>query len=127
MILIIDTSQISSVEVKIKKDEREEVIENKDEAEFKQAEKLLPLVSRTLEKANLELKDITEIRVVVTGETFTGLRIGVVTANALGYGLNVPVWAIDASGDKNKEQTLKQDGFYIVSPKYKKPPNITIK
>lgn len=127
MILIIDTSQTSSIEVKIKKGEKEEVIENKDEAEFKQAERLLPLISQTLEKADLELKDITEVRVVVTGETFTGLRIGVVTANALGYGLNVPVWAIDISGEKNKEQTLKQDDLYIVSPQYKKPPNITTK
>lgn len=49
---------------------------------------LLPLLKRLLRITNYELKSIE----VETGSgSFTGLRVGVAVANALGYSLGIPV------------------------------------
>lgn len=126
MTLVIDTSKTSWIKIKLKEG-RETIVEDSVEAKLKQSEKLLSLISQTLKKGKLKLSDISEIRVVATGETFTGLRIGVVTANTLGYALGVPVRAVNSSGKEEKEQIIEEKDIQIVSPKYNKPPNIDIK
>ena len=59
---------------------------------------VLPMLKKLLRTVNCELKDITEIEVVDGSRlpagrqgSFTGLRVGVSIANALGYALHVPV------------------------------------
>ncbi|SMB89717.1 tRNA threonylcarbamoyladenosine biosynthesis protein TsaB [Desulfonispora thiosulfatigenes DSM 11270] len=47
------------------------------------SEKFLPLIKSTLEQANLSLKDIEGIAVTKGPGSFTGLRIGMVTAKSL--------------------------------------------
>lgn len=126
MTLLIDTSEAGEIKVEIKK-EKETVAEERVEAKGRQSEELLVLISRLLQKADLDLSGITRIQVVATGDSFTGLRIGVATANALGYGLGVPVQGVDARGREKKNVTAKKKSFYVVSPEYDKPPNITLK
>lgn len=109
------------------------------EAQYAQAEKLLPLIDKLLKgrkplayKAGLKnksqagLAQIKEIAVVNKGGSFTSLRIGVVTANALGFALGIPV--SEASEDGRTAGPRKKLGkFSIVQPKYYKEPNITLK
>lgn len=58
--------------------------------------------------------------------SFTGLRIGVSTANALGYSLNVPV--VQATGEDWLRKCLvsEVDKFIPAKPKYGQEPHITI-
>lgn len=90
------------------------------EAHYSQAEKLLPLVEKILNKHHLGLNDLKSIKVQDQGGSFTSLRIGVITANALGYALGIPVIGQKGTGKKSK-------GIYLVEPKYSGKPNITKK
>lgn len=62
-----------------------------------------------LEKENLHQEDITEVEVNPGPGSFTGTRIGVTIANALGFALDIPV-----NDQKNP-----------VEPIYSSPPSIT--
>lgn len=55
------------------------------------SQKLLPFIDEVLKKKNKNIKDVTEIGVNTGPGSFTGLRVGVSVANALGWSLNVPV------------------------------------
>jgi hypothetical protein len=140
-------------------------------ARYQQAEKLLPLIDSVLnsykrkmtetgkKKKNYELPArnathsvaggriknygfIAMIEVVNRGGTFTSLRIGVATANALGYALNIPVigigelkpaskkWEHEVSKSKSPESEslkVRSQRFNLVAPEYDKEPNITLK
>jgi len=115
MILYINTTQGSNIEISI--EDGDKIIANKKfSAKYKQAEKLLPEIDKLLQKSKNKLDDIKKIEVVNNGDentSFTALRIGVVTANALGYALGIPV-------NKNKIKN-----FNIIKPIYNKEPNIT--
>ncbi len=113
MILIIDTTlDDHRVYIAIKKD-RKIVIEKKFEAKYAQAEKLLPEIDKLLKKKKISLTDIKKIRVENKGGTFTSLRIGVITANALGYALGIPVNEVESNKNMN-----------IVKPEYNREPII---
>lgn len=62
-----------------------------------------------LEKEGLRQEDISEVEVNPGPGSFTGTRIGVTIANALGFALGIPV-----NGQKNP-----------VEPTYSSPPSIT--
>lgn len=55
------------------------------------SQKLLELIDQTLKKQKKTLKDITEIEVNLGPGSFTGLRVGISVANALGWALKVPI------------------------------------
>lgn len=52
---------------------------------------VLPVIEELLQKKKAALKDITEIKVKTGPGSFTGVRVGVSIAQALGYALNIPV------------------------------------
>ncbi len=53
---------------------------------------LLPLITKILKKNKLEFKDLKGGIEVETGPgSFTGLKVGVSVANALGFALKIPV------------------------------------
>ncbi len=126
MILLIDTSKNSFIKVKLKQGQRS-VAEEVVEANRNQSEKLLDLVSLLLDKQDLKLSQIKGIEVVATGDSFTGLRVGVVTGNALAYSLNIPVSALDSSGNKRQDLLVSSKNIQLVSPEYSGEPNITKK
>jgi len=90
-----------------------------------QAEKLLPSIMKLLLAKKVNLKHITRIKIANRGGSFTSLRIGVVTANALGYVLNIPVEGIEADEAIGVGQLMED--FDVVRPVYNKEPNITLK
>lgn len=87
-----------------------------------QAEKLLPAVDQLLKAQKIKLSDLKKIVVANQGGSFTSLRIGVMTANALAYALKIPVEAEPKTGLKNK----KFGRYSIVEPIYDREPNIGI-
>lgn len=52
---------------------------------------VLPMIANMLQKQGSTLSDISEIEVNTGPGSFTGLRVGVTIANALGYALKIPV------------------------------------
>lgn len=84
-----------------------------------QAEKLLPAIDKMLKKNKLKLSDLQKIRVADAGGSFTSLRIGIATANALAYALKIPIEAEDKSSKLRTSQ-----GINLVEPKYDRPPSI---
>jgi len=66
---------------------------------------LLPMIVKILKKNELNLKDLTAVEVNCGPGSFTGTRVGVSVANALGFALDIPV-----NGKKGK----------IVVPVYEK-------
>lgn len=65
-------------------------------------------IDELLNQAELQLADLTKVVVYAGPGSFTGLRIGVSVANALGYGLEVPVAA--ASGENWLSAGLEDSG-----------------
>ncbi len=87
----------------------------------KQSEKLLPAIDKLLKTKKIKLKELKKIIVANYGGSFTSLRIGVITANALAYALNIPVEA------ETKMKKVKEfSGYSIVEPIYNREPNIGI-
>lgn len=150
MILFIDTTQGHNIEIAVK-DGKKVLAGKKFEAKYRQAEKLLPEIDKMLKSKKIKLNDIKEIQVAnqgaslglksgaspssTTGTSFTALRIGVVTANALGYalgirvrGLNPPALKLLQTGKvKRGGKGERGRGLDIVEPVYDKEPNITTK
>lgn len=84
-----------------------------------QSEKLLPAIDKMLKKNKIKLSNLKKIIVSDSGGSFTSLRIGIATANALAYALNIPIEAED-KGSKIKVS----QGIKIVKPKYDREPSI---
>ena len=87
-----------------------------------QSEKLIPAIDKLLKSRKVNLLDLKKISVENYGGSFTSLRIGVITANALAYALNIPVEAKSKINKKNKKFGI----YSIVEPVYDREPNIGI-
>jgi tRNA A37 threonylcarbamoyladenosine modification protein TsaB len=83
-----------------------------------QAEKLLVLINNLLLENKISLRHIKKIIVADKGGSFTSLRVGILSANALAYALKVPV--ISESG----RNAFLFKNFQIVKPIYSQLPNI---
>jgi len=90
MILYINTANNQELEISLKNGE-EVLLSQKIAVERTQAEKLLSAVEQILKKAEIKLTQIESIEVQNAGSSFTSLRVGVATANALGFALGIPV------------------------------------
>lgn len=104
MYLKIDTTVQDQVilELKDQSDKLEDRIIKKRE---KGSQVLLPSIVKILKKNKLVLRDLKGIEVNPGPGSFTGTRVGVAVANALGFALKIPV-----NGKKGK----------IVEPIYEK-------
>lgn len=87
MKLFIDTSKRDEVKVAIEFDKKlhEKVVKNV------RSQNVLALVDKLLKEKKKKLSDLKEIRVDEGPGSFTGLRIGISVANALGFALKIPV------------------------------------
>src|SRR3989344_2109606 len=89
MILKIDTTKRDEVKVWL----NDSGTQLKDRLAVKQlgSQVLLPIIIKILKKNKKSLSDIDEIEVETGPGSFTGTRVGVSVANALGFTLNIPV------------------------------------
>ncbi len=84
------------------------------------AEQLMPLINATLAAAGRTLADLDAIVVGVGPGPFTGLRVGVVTAQALGFALGVPVRGVCsldaiAAGEARDPGMRRDDGVEFLA------------
>jgi tRNA A37 threonylcarbamoyladenosine modification protein TsaB len=120
MILHIDTTENNKILVFLEKNGK--ITSQKSaSAKYAQGEKLLALVDKILNDNNLSIKVLKKIIINNIGGSFTSLRIGVVTANAFGYALGVPVEGVIG----NKKIEVRNKKFNIIEPIYNREPNIT--
>jgi tRNA threonylcarbamoyladenosine biosynthesis protein TsaB len=98
------------------------IAQKKIAAPRQQAEKLLPGIDRLLKSKKIKISALKKIVVANQGGSFTSLRIGVITANALAYALKIPVEAEPKTPKKNKKFGI----YSIVEPVYSSEPNIGI-
>jgi len=94
-----------------------------------QAEKLVPAIDKLLQKNDVKLSALKKIIVAPRGGSFTSLRIGIITANALAYALKIPVEAepvTGADGKIIKIKTKKFGSYSLVEPSYDREPNIGV-
>jgi tRNA threonylcarbamoyl adenosine modification protein YeaZ len=100
---------------------------------FTQSERILPNIERLLGKNKISPTDIAAILAVNGPGGFTSLRIGVITADSLGYVWRKPVFPLK-TGEYNfrtglnrhilqKLKRTKPDSQVV--PQYGHPPNIT--
>ena len=89
MVLCINTKDKKTIEVVLKKEGQ--VVDSLTDHNKFGSQILLPLIKRILQKSNLEFKDLKGIEVSTGPGSFTGLKVGVSTANALGFALGIPV------------------------------------
>lgn len=61
-----------------------------------ESEKLLPTILKLLKRANKKWSDVKRIIVVNGPGPFSAVRIGVTTANVLGFALKIPVFSISS-------------------------------
>lgn len=87
MKLYIDTSKRDEVKVAIEFNNKlyKKTVKNI------QSQNVLQLIDKLLKEKKFKLKDVKEIEVKTEPGSFTGLRVGVSVANALGFALKIPV------------------------------------
>jgi tRNA threonylcarbamoyl adenosine modification protein YeaZ len=118
MTLYINTASYDEVIITLLEGTKK-IANKKFKAGRNQAEKLLPAIDKLLKTKKIKLGQLKKIVVANFGGSFTSLRIGVVTANALGYALKIPVEA-----ENNSKSVKKFSGYSIVEPIYNAEPNI---
>jgi tRNA threonylcarbamoyladenosine biosynthesis protein TsaB len=129
MYIYIDTTERDSFEVALI-DEKKIIKKKKVQSERKHSEKLLASIRHILSLSNKALKDVKGVIAVKGPGSFTSLRIGITTANALAFGLNIPVLGIDKIDDLDNihfqlnKFISKKRGSSIVIPEYGKQPDI---
>jgi tRNA A37 threonylcarbamoyladenosine modification protein TsaB len=117
MKLLIDTTDQQKLRLEIADDNGRRLAKTAVPAFRKQGEKLLPSLERLLKKKGWQLEAIKAISVVNGQGSFSSLRIGIATANALAFVLGVSV--VDDQG-----RCLKSQGLSVVEPSYTAEPNI---
>lgn len=98
------------------------------EANQKLAEELTSKISKLLSENNKTLSEVKNILVRSGPGGFSTLRIGVVTANTLGFGLDIPVFGIEGEFTSWEEMLKmpREAKSEPVKPIYAFPPRITI-
>lgn len=118
MELHLDTSEATKITLKNKAGKI--LDQYQDDLRFSQSEKMLQVIDELLINNNLTIKSIEKIIVFCGPGSYTGIRVGVTTANFLGFGLNIPVICSGDSATHNKFERP-------VSAKYLREPFITKK
>src|SRR5258706_8340697 len=89
VIVSIDTSDNKQIKVGLTIDAKEYLIEQP--IDHQKAQVVLPLLDKLLKEHKLKITDITAIEVNPGPGSFTGLRVGIAIANALGFLLKIPI------------------------------------
>lgn len=101
-------------------------------SERNQSQELLPKIDQLLITHKIKPEQLKWVAVNLGPGSFTGLRVGISTANAFGYGLQIPVIGKSKLKGDIKERvqqllnlTTSLKKFRQVLPVYDRPPRIT--
>lgn len=89
MIIGIDTKDRNKIRILLK--DKGKVIDSMDEQNAYGSQVVLPLLDKILKKNNLSYRDLESLEVETEPGSFTGLKVGVSIANALGFALGIQV------------------------------------
>jgi len=90
MLLKIDTTKREEVIVQLidpKSDLKDKLVQKQKLG----SQLLLPMIVKILKKNKIDFSKLTAVEVNTGPGSFTGTRVGVAVANALGYSLDIPV------------------------------------
>ncbi len=88
-ILFIDTASNEEISVGLRI--REKKFVSKRKVDKMKAQVVLPMIEQLLKKHKMSLEQIDAVEVNTGPGSFTGLRVGISIANALGFLLQIPV------------------------------------
>lgn len=88
-VLYIDTSDSQETKVVLKTELGNYSLSEK--TGVTKSQNVLPLIEKVLQEKQLALDDLSAIEVYPGPGSFTGVRVGVSVANALGFALGIPV------------------------------------
>lgn len=95
--LIIDTTDTNNTLIRLETNDFKDEIKSERQTRSQDA---LIIIEKILKKNNINSSEIDEIEVNSGPGSFTGTRVGVAIANALGFGLDIKV-----NGSKIKQVT----------------------
>lgn len=87
-VLKIDTSKTEKILISLTLNGEEKSLES---SQTLGSQVLLEMIERILSENGVKKEDLDEIKVNIGQGSFTGLRVGVSVANALGFALKIPV------------------------------------
>ena len=90
MKLKIDTTDRLEIKVELK-DPKKGTTQSLIQTQKLGSQVLLPMIVKVLKKNKLDFSDLTAVEVNCGPGSFTGTRVGVSVANALGFALDIPV------------------------------------
>ena len=129
MILYLNTTE-KNAEIKLYNDEVTLIDEVIFDGSFILSEELDQKIERLLQKNTISKDELSRIAVHCGPGSYTGLRIGVTTANFIAFGLNIPVVKITKNDDVEKVLRHHFTEQLFVSPAmpiYLNSPQITKK
>ena len=131
MQLIIDTSE-EIVKIGLADSSGRSIEKDSWSSKYNESEVLLKRIDSLLDLANVKMPEVKKVVVCSGPGSYTALRVGISSANAIAYSLNLPVVGYKKSY-KNLElsevlQAKTVDKFNKVAlPLYKRDPHITTK
>ena len=87
--LYIDTTKNEVTIVGVVRERQKKLLKQK--TDNLSSQNLLPMIEKLLQQEKMDLKDLKGIEVESGPGSFTGTRVGVSVANALGWTLKIPV------------------------------------
>lgn len=103
-----------------------EIARSNLETSFNQTDELLPSIENMLQGISSKNREIQAIFVNTEALSYTSVRVGVATANALAFALNIPVYELRKIYDI-ANQKIGDNFENFLSPVYSHPPKITKK
>ncbi len=124
MILFIDTSGFGNLQFVLTNGTL--VKQFTQQVEFNENYKTNEHLEKFLKKSKASLQKLTKIVVCSGPGSFTGIRVGVSLAQALGFALEIPVIAIPKSKiPEDVRKLTKFSGGKVLNLNYGQKPNIT--
>lgn len=116
MILIINTTDRNKIEIGIYNNNK---LQNFEFETKSQSDDILSIISSLLKKQELSTGDIEAILVHSGPGSYTGVRIGIVTANTLAWTLNKPVISFNSFNQLKVIKNISNKTFtHIALPSY---------